>query len=210
MNNLRQAYYDRFSHFYDRFVALHSSDRQGDLRAYFAGCTGVLPGDRVLDICCGTGTLLKRLHLLVGTDGLVVGLDFSRGMLSVARSKLASLRSVCLVQADAGCLPFRSDVFDAVTCAHAFYELKGSSQKACLQEILRVLKPAKPFLMIEHEIPRNRLVRTLFYLRLLLMGARRAIEILKKEKELLEGYFVNVQKLGTPTGHSKIWMCYRP
>lgn len=207
MRNWRQRYYDRFSSVYDRFVAMHSSDRQGDLRAYLAGTTGVLPGGSVLDVCAGTGSLLERLAVHTGQSGLVVGVDFSQGMLSVAKDKLASLPAVSLVQADAASLPFKSAAFDAVTCAHAFYELKGTSQTACLREVLRVLKPAKPFLMMEHEIPQNRFIRLLFYVRLLCMGAKRAVQILRNERQLLEKHFSRVQKLGTPTGHSKIWRC---
>ena len=43
--------------------------------------------------------------------------------------------------------------FDAVTCSHAFYELKGETQERTLREILRILKPGKTFLMMEHDVP---------------------------------------------------------
>jgi ubiquinone/menaquinone biosynthesis C-methylase UbiE len=208
MRKFRQVYYDCFSSIYDRFVALHSSDREGSLRTYLADKTEAASGNRVLDICTGTGSLLEKLCRRVGPNGMVVGIDFSRGMLSTARRKIATTRAVYLVQADAGCLPFKESIFDAVTCAHAFYELKGRSQSACLQEVVRVVKPKKPFLMMEHEIPRNRFVRLLFYLRLLSMGARRAIQILKRERQFLGQYFDRIEKLSTPTGHSKIWLCY--
>ncbi|NIQ52146.1 MAG: methyltransferase domain-containing protein, partial [Gammaproteobacteria bacterium] len=59
-----------------------------------------------------------------GVDGLVVGVDFSRGMLEEARRKVAG-PPAALVQADAEHLPFRDGSVDAVTCSHAFYELKG-------------------------------------------------------------------------------------
>jgi demethylmenaquinone methyltransferase/2-methoxy-6-polyprenyl-1,4-benzoquinol methylase len=207
MRKWRQFYYDRFSSLYDRFVALHSSDRQGKLRAYLAKTTAVLPGHKVLDVCTGTGSLLESLEKQIGPGGLVVGLDFSWGMLSVANDKLASSSFVSIIQADAARLPFKSAVFDAVTCAHAFYELKGANQTACLREVRRVLKPSKPFLMMEHEMPQKRLVRLLFYVRLLSMGAKRAMQILKNERQFLEQFFPHVQKRGTPTGNSKIWLC---
>jgi demethylmenaquinone methyltransferase/2-methoxy-6-polyprenyl-1,4-benzoquinol methylase len=208
MKKLRRFYYDCFSRVYDRFVALHSSDRQGGLRAYLAEQTGAGSGDRVLDICTGTGALLEKLHPQVAPHGMVVGIDFSRGMLSVAKEKTKGAHTVCLVQAHAGSLPFKAAVFDGVTCAHAFYELKGISQVACLKEVVRVMKPHRPFLMMEHEIPENRFVRLLFYLRLFSMGARRAVEILKEERQFLKRYFGRVEKVSTPGGHSKIWLCH--
>ena len=66
-------------------------------------------------------------------------------MLKVAQEKTRSFANVYLVEADAGSLPFVAGAFDAVTCSHAFYELKGETQDRALQEIVRVLKPKEPF-----------------------------------------------------------------
>ncbi len=207
MRRLRRAYYDKFSRFYDRFVALHSRDPRGQARNFLAGQTAVQNGGAVLDACTGTGTLLSHLQEKVGRHGLVVGVDFSRGMLKASQEKTASFPNVHLVEADAGYLPFRAGAFDAVTCSHAFYELKGETRDRALQEILRVLRPKGAFLMMEHDVPSNLIVRTLFYLRLTIIGAGRAITFLRHEREVLERYFQSVEKTGLPTGRSKILIC---
>ncbi len=207
MRKFRQKYYDWFSTVYDRFVAMHSADQQGMLKQYLAEQTGAGQGSRLLDICCGTGSLLEHLAKKTGDSGLVVGVDFSFGMLTVAGDKTRGSRRVFLVQADAGRLPFKTQIFDALTCAHAFYELKGDSQERALGEIARTLKPGKPFLMMEHDIPQKRFIRMLFYLRLLSMGARRALQILKYEQQVLADHFDAVEKILTPTGRSKIYVC---
>ena len=80
MRRMRRAYYDAFSRFYDRFVALHSRDTGGLARKFLADRLPVQEGGAVLDICTGTATLLSHLQAKVGGDGRVVGLDFSRGM----------------------------------------------------------------------------------------------------------------------------------
>ncbi|MBW2311395.1 MAG: hypothetical protein JRF35_10030 [Deltaproteobacteria bacterium] len=69
------------------------------------------------------------------------------------------------------------------------------------------IKPGKPFLMMEHDVPKNVFVRMLFYLRLLSMGPHKASRILRHERELLMGYFHSVEKITTPTGRSKIMVC---
>jgi len=207
MRKFRRKYYDLFAKVYDRFVAMHSADQQGTLKHYLAEQTGALEGDKVLDICCGTGSLLAHLAKKTGAGGLVVGVDFSFGMLTAAAGKIRSSRRIFLVQADAGRLPFKTYSFDALTCAHAFYELKGDSQQRALAEINRTLKPAKPFLMMEHDIPQKPFIRMLFYLRLLSMGARRALQILKNEQQVLADHFAAVEKILTPTGRSKIYVC---
>lgn len=99
------------------------------------------------------------------------------------------------------------NVFDAATCAHAFYELKGDSQDACLRGIRNILKNGKPFLMMEHDVPRNPLVRFLFYIRLMSMGMSKAIQIVRHEREVLLRYFHTVDKHQTASGRSKIMVC---
>ena len=207
MRRLRRAYYDKFSRYYDRFVALHSRDPQGLAREFLAERIPVQKGGAVLDLCTGTGTLLPHLQEKVGCDGRVVGLDFSRGMLNTGRVKIDGLPNVRLVEADVGCLPFRAGAFDAVTCSHAFYELKGETRHHALQEILRVLRPKGTFLMMEHDVPPNLVARALFYLRLAMIGAGRAITFLRHERELLEAYFPNVEKVVPSGGRSKIFIC---
>ena len=207
MSRLRRAYYDAFSRFYDRFVALHSRDTGGLARKFLADRLPVREGGSVLDLCTGTATVLPLLQEKVGRDGRVVGVDFSRGMLEAARAKVRGLPSIHLVEGDAANLPFAADAFDSVTCSHAFYELKGETQRGALREIRRVLKPGGVFLMMEHDVPANLVVRALFYLRLTVVGAGRAIAFLRREQQVLGEYFSRVEKVVSPAGRSKVMVC---
>ena len=207
MKRGRRTYYDRFSRFYDRFVAFHSGDKQGMARKFLADQVAVEDGGRVLDLCTGTATLLVHLQTKVGAAGRVVGLDFSHGMLKVARDKTRNCTNVDLVEADAGALPFTSGTFDAVTCSHAFYELEGKAQDEALREVCRVLKPQGSFLMMEHDVPANPVIRLLFYLRLASMGAAQAVKFLRNEQEELQAHFGDVSKIVAPAGRSKVLVC---
>ncbi len=208
MQNLRQSYYNAFSSFYDKFVALHSVDRHGDIRSFLAEAAHLKEGDSVLDICTGTGSLLLRLRQKIGEEGLIAGVDFSRGMLNVCSKKTNKHRNIFLIESDAANLPFKGQTFDAVTCSHAFYELKGNVRDRTLKEVARVVKKGKPFLMMEHDVPENVFIRTLFYIRLFSMGAKEALSILKHEKEILKRCFRHVKKIKTPTGRSKVLICW--
>jgi len=207
MRRTRRAYYDRFSRYYDRFVVFHSRDKQGLARKFLVERVPVEDGGLVLDLCTGTGALLTHLQTKVGRCGQVFGVDFSHGMLEMAQKRTKSFANVYLVEADAGNLPFASGTFDAVTCSHAFYELKGETQDRALQEIVRVLKPRGTFLMMEHDVPANPFVRVLFYLRLAFVGAGRAVTFLRQEREVLERYFGSVEKVVAPAGRSKVMIC---
>ena len=207
MKHYRRIYYNLFSRIYDGFVALHSSDSRGDLRSLLADKVAVQQGGVILDLCTGTASLLPLLCQKVGPAGIIIGADFSIGMLQAGREKTRPFANIQLIEADAANLPFQEDKFDAVTCSYAFYELKGEAQDNVLKEVKRVLKPGKSFLMMEHDIPENALARTLFYLRLASMGAKRAISILRHEQSFLESYFADVRKIVTHSGRTKIMIC---
>ena len=86
---------------------------------------------RVLDVGCGTGRLATRMRR--GLDGVeVVGCDFSRGMLTQARSRDAGCR---WVRGDAQRLPFAAASFDVVVSTEAFHWFP--SQADALDEFFR-------------------------------------------------------------------------
>jgi SAM-dependent methyltransferase len=75
------------------------------------------PGERVLDVACGTGIVARRAAALVQPGGAVAGLDSNRGMLEVARAAAAEVRPVIDWRAgDAADLPFPDGVFEVVLC----------------------------------------------------------------------------------------------
>lgn len=94
------------------------------------------PRDRLLDVGCGTGVLLRRA--LGEHPGVrATGIDLSLPMLSVARARLP--RHASLLLADATRLPVRSAGFDAVVSNSALHY--WSDPEAGIREIARVLRP---------------------------------------------------------------------
>lgn len=75
------------------------------------------PGERVLDLACGTGTLVRHVAPLVGPRGSVVGLDINPGMLAVAqaRTTLDGTR-VEWREGDAAALDLADRSFDLILC----------------------------------------------------------------------------------------------
>lgn len=206
MSSSRRIYYDLFSKFYDPVIRLHSRDTEGSLRRFVVEKTNLSKGDRVLDLCTGTGSVAVELAKQVGERGLVIGLDFSLGMLEKARNKALGLRlnQLHLVQANASQLPFKKSSFHGVTCSHAFYELKGNERSKAIEEVARVLKEKGRFCLMEHAKPEKFIARLLFYIRIFFLGAIDARKFLSEEGAIFGGKFKNITKLMSPTGQSKL------
>ena len=78
-------------------------------------------GQKILDIATGTGIVALNAAQKVGSQGKVIGVDISAGMLNNAKQKLAetSLQNVEFIEADAETLDFSDNSFDAVLCSLA-------------------------------------------------------------------------------------------
>lgn len=96
----------------------------------------VKPGDRVLDVACGTGVLTRAASERAGTKGTVIGLDINEGMLAVAEKKAPSIE---WKQGLAESLPFEDASFDAVVSQFGLMFFEDRS--VAIREMSRVLSP---------------------------------------------------------------------
>lgn len=113
----------------------------GPLARAFLAHLPIEPGQRLLDVGCGTGIIAREAAYMVGTKGSITSIDLNEEMLDVARQH-APLRSTQLEwhQGDAEDLPFSDGLFDVVLCQQAVQFFPD--KRAALSEMLRVLKPA--------------------------------------------------------------------
>ena len=138
------------------------------------------PNPQVLDVACGTGDLSIEIFEDMGAE--VVGLDFCRPMLELARQKT---QRIDFVEGDALGLPFADQTFDAVTIGFGLRNL--ANVEAGLSELRRVLRPGGRAAILEFSQPTGRGFRALvsfYYARVLprlggmLSGSRSAYEYL--------------------------------
>jgi SAM-dependent methyltransferase len=98
------------------------------------------PGERVLDVACGTGIVARQVAPLVGSGGSVTGLDLRPGMLAVARSRPAPAGATIKWQeGDASELPASDGAFDLVLSQQGLQFFPD--RLAALREMRRVLAP---------------------------------------------------------------------
>ncbi len=104
----------------------------------------------VLDVACGTGDLSIELNR--DAKARVVGTDFCRPMLTVAKEKTSATNArIPYVEADAMNLSFANDKFDALTIAFGLRNLPNFANG--LSELYRVLKPGGRIVILEFSSP---------------------------------------------------------
>ena len=119
---------------------------------------GLKPGDRLLDVACGTGLVAVEAAKILGTSEHITCLDPSAGMLAVARTKLPAR----FVQGRAEALPFPDNSFDFLTMGYALRHV--SDLQTTFREFRRVLKPGGKLLVLEITKPSGRAARLCFRL----------------------------------------------
>jgi demethylmenaquinone methyltransferase/2-methoxy-6-polyprenyl-1,4-benzoquinol methylase len=129
--------FDRIARRYDRVNTVLSAGTDSGWRRRAAKETGLQPGGSALDVACGSGKLTAELAKIAGPGGRVVGLDFSAGMLEIARRAHPSLE---LIEGDALRLPFDDAGFDAATIAFGLRNLADPVRG--LAEMIRVARRA--------------------------------------------------------------------
>src|SRR4051794_33058013 len=97
------------------------------------------PGERVLDVACGTGVVSLKAADAVGPSGAVLGTDISQAMVDEAAVRAGGRTGVRFHRAAADAFDLADADFDAALCA--FGLMYAPDPAAALAEMRRVLKP---------------------------------------------------------------------
>jgi ubiquinone/menaquinone biosynthesis C-methylase UbiE len=135
-------HYNRFASLYDLGEWLRHSTRHKAL-----ALSGWQPGDKVLDLCTGTGTLARTF---ASRGANVTGVDIARGMLKRASAKAAG-SNTAWVEMDATGLAFADGSFDVSVLSLALHHMPVAVQLQVLGELRRVT--CRTIIIIEPDVP---------------------------------------------------------
>lgn len=114
------------------------------------------PGERVLDVGCGTGVLTRLAAKVVGEKGQVVGIDPATKMISIAKENTALEKSHTEFRvATIENLPFEDSSFDCALSSLMIHHLPPDLKLTGLTEVYRVLRPGGRLLVVDISRPVN-------------------------------------------------------
>lgn len=152
--------YAWLTRFYDPVVAL--TTREGTFKRLLIEQAGLAPGQAVLDLGCGTGTLAVAIKRAVPAAH-VTGVDGDPEVLRRARDKARRHRAeISFEEGLATELPYGDAGFDRVVSSLFFHHLSPADKRLTSREVHRVLKPGGEFHVADWGRPHNPVMAALF------------------------------------------------
>jgi ubiquinone/menaquinone biosynthesis C-methylase UbiE len=147
---------------YDSYMRKITFGKEHILREETIRQAQIKPGDCVLEVGCGTGTLTLATKRQTGPSGKVFGIDVIPGMIELSQHK-ASLanKDITFQLGSIDNIPFPATQFDVVMCSFMIFHMSEATRQKGIAEIYRVLKPQGRLLVLDFSLPTQPLQRVI-------------------------------------------------
>jgi ubiquinone/menaquinone biosynthesis C-methylase UbiE len=160
-----KSHMERMVGSYDTYMHRVTLGREHVLREMTVNLAQVKPGDSVLEVGCGTGSLTLAAKRQAGAAGKVFGIDIIPGMIEVSRQKAAQANlDVTFQTGSIDDIPFPANEFDVVMCSFMIFHMSEPLRRKGITEIYRVLKPQGRLLVLDLALPTQPLPRAIAHL----------------------------------------------
>ena len=147
---------------YDSYMQRMTFGRERTLRETTVSLAQVKPGDSVLEVGCGTGTLTLAAKRQAGPSGKAFGIDIIPGMIELSQRKAAQANQEVTFQLGSiDDIPFSENQFDVVMCSFMIFHMSEMMRRKGIAEIYRVLKTQGRLLVLDLALPAQALPRTI-------------------------------------------------
>lgn len=147
---------------YDLLGHVFFAGRRRRVFRQLVALSGVRPGDRVVDVGCGTGYFTRMMAKEVGPDGSAVGVDPSRDALTRARHS-NRLDNCSFTEGQAEALDLPDGSFDVVVTSLMVHHLPEEARPRAIGEMFRVLRPGGRVLVADFRPPVNPWLRRVIH-----------------------------------------------
>jgi ubiquinone/menaquinone biosynthesis C-methylase UbiE len=145
---------------YEPFAAVFFGGRRRRVFTQLAAASGAHPGDRVLDVGCGSGYFTRVMAEAVAPGGIAQGVDPSGEAIAQAKS-LTHLANCTFSDGVAEALAAPDGSYDVVVSSLTIHHLPEALRPQAIGEIFRVLRPGGSVLVADSRPPATRIGRRL-------------------------------------------------
>ncbi len=147
---------------YDSYMRKITFGREHTLRETTVNLAQVKPGECILEVGCGTGTLTLAAKRQAGPSGKAFGIDVIPGMIELSQRKAAQANEDVTFQLGSiDDIPFSANQFDVVMCSFMIFHMSEMVRRKGIAEIYRVLKPKGRLLVLDLALPTQPLPRAI-------------------------------------------------
>jgi ubiquinone/menaquinone biosynthesis C-methylase UbiE len=138
---------------YELIIWAATLGKENKFRRFCADLVGLRPGQAVLDIGCGTGTMALLAKELVGKSGQVTGIEPALEMVKYAKRKAAHRHlAVDFQPGMIEQLNFPDQSFDVLLCIIVMHHMPDNCKIRGIREMARVLKPGGRLLVVDSDL----------------------------------------------------------
>jgi ubiquinone/menaquinone biosynthesis C-methylase UbiE len=132
LNQHRIDFFGKFAPFYDTLLDSLTCKQYAGFQKKALEVLAPQSGEKILDLCSGTGRVASWMANAVGEIGEVVGLDITESMVRIAKERYGGIRNLLFLQKDVT-KPWRyQNYFDAIFTSFAIHELPEKKRLSAL------------------------------------------------------------------------------
>ena len=140
LNQQRFDFFGKSAPYYDIFVDLLTIGQYAEFLKRAIKILAPEKGEKILDLCSGTGRVASWIAQAVGKEGEVVGMDISKRMVEVAKRRYGGLKRVVFLHKDVTKPWQYQNYFDGIFTSFAIHELPEKKRLGALEHSYLALK----------------------------------------------------------------------